>query len=126
MTTELRHVSFSSDAKTAAKQAAENARDANLALLERIPGYYVEVRGYAAVGATGRITLAHKPRGRQLEPRRPRAVLLVSCQASMDASTPVYVTPASNFGFTLETINVPEPTGLTVDTAYDFIFLVLE
>lgn len=119
--TELRHVSITPGKQATAQQAAENARDANIALAERVRGYLVTVLGYAATGATtNRIYLTSTPG------RRVKGVLLANARATFDKGSDLGAVGRPNFYHDDKGIGVYEPSGLTANTQYDLTFLVLE
>lgn len=118
---ELRHTSFSRDPKVSAEQAAENARDANLALQGKVSGYYVQVDSYMAQG----LDSATLPL-RTNSTKKPVAVLCVAAQLTYDPGATVNTSTCRNFSFSNGSINTFEPSGLTADTMYNLTFLILE
>lgn len=119
--TELRHSSILGKGKAAAQQNAENARDANIALAERVKGYLITVPGYAATGVTtNRIYLQSAPG------KRVKGVVLANARATFDKGSDVGAVGRPNFYHDDRGIGVYEPSGLTANTQYDLTFLVLE
>lgn len=119
---EPRHVSFSEDPKALALQSAENARDTIRALSEKVSGRLVTMSGYAATGSTSqRIPLLSLPSA-----VRPRAVLPVRVSPTYDPALNLAAVPILNFYHDSIGVGVYEPSGLTPNEKYDFVFLVLE
>jgi hypothetical protein len=118
----LRHVSFSEDPLQAAKQAAENARDANVLFPRKLDGYLVRIPRYAARATTG----AKIQFEQALGTKRPSAVVLVRVCETNDPGGDLAAVGRPNFYHDAKGIGVYEPSGLTADTKYDLTFLVLE
>lgn len=121
MATELRHTQFSDDMTELRSQLSENAGDTNQALRERIVGRRVDVRAYSATGATTTKLDLSVPGMVQ-----PFGVLLVRAYPTNDPGADLSVTGRVNFTSRGETLQVFEPSGLTSNTLYDLVFIVLE
>ena len=118
--TELRNTSFSGNAADDALRSAENARDANTALAERVLGYVVGPTLYTAAGATtstmGVACL-----------RQPKGVLLLNAALNTDPASDLGAVSRCNFQWdsATNTANVFEPSGLTAGSVYSITFLVV-
>ena len=115
----LRHQQLALDWPPAREQLAENARDTQDALDDKLTGRLVTVAGYTATGATTtRIALPAV--------RSARAALLVRAALSRDPNADVPVVARLNIVPTAEGLGVYEPQGLAQHTAYDLTFLVMD
>lgn len=116
----IRHTSFSDKPEVAARQAAENARDANDLFARRVVGYLVTVPRYGAIGVT-----TAKLKLPQIG-KRPAAVLLVRAIETNDPGGNAGAVGSLNFYHDTTGVGVYEPSGLSADVKYDLTFLVLE
>lgn len=115
------HTTIDADPKAAARQNGENARATRAALATKLTGYFTRIERYTAVGsASTKIRLGAGD--------RPSAVLLAQAAPVSDAAGALAVTPSNNFAWdaTTQAIDVYEPTGLTANTVYTLLFLILE
>lgn len=118
--TELRNVSFSGMPVLDAELSAQNARDTNSALSERVPTRVYGPVTYTAVGATtAKIPVKC--------PARPAGVLLLNAYLVTSPGDDLGASMRCNFYWDADTRNayVYEPSGLTADTAYVLTFLVV-
>ena len=119
---DLRHTYFSKEPATLVVQLAENARDTNEALGERIKSRIVRIGNYSATGAT---TTRLKIPARVGS--TPIAVLLVRAYPESDPGADLTIAGRVNFTQPdASTLAVYEPSGLTLNTTYNLTFLVLE
>ena len=116
----LRHQSISDDPQESARQNGENARDVNQILLGKISGRTALVRRYAAIGSTtAQITLVPGD-------ARPTAVMLARASLSNSPGDDIGAVGRCNFYHDASGVGVYEPSGLTANTMYDLLFLILE
>lgn len=116
----IRHTIVSSNPRSAAVQAGENARDANESIDERLAAYLVTVERYAATGsADAQVRLTTRSR------IRPRAVLLVRAQKTYDRGARVPAAMAVSFS-QVDDVLAFEPGGLTASEFYDLTFMLVE
>jgi hypothetical protein len=116
-----RHTTIDSDARAAALQNSENARDAIEALKIRPPMTQLNVARYTATGSTStRIPIGAA--------QRPWAEQLARIALVFGEDQPVVCSPVLNFVWdaTTGSIDVFEPSGLTADVAYTMNFCVWE
>jgi hypothetical protein len=118
--TELRHTSFSGEARDDAARSAENARDANVAIGERVLGFVYGPFDYTAQADTTK-TIGI------LCTRRPAGVLLLNAYLSTAPADDLAAVARCNFVW--DSVNsvaqVFEPSGLTANSAYNLTFLVV-
>ena len=118
--TDLRHTSFSGDARDDALRSAENARDTNVALGERVLGFVYVPFDYAAQADTTKVIGIPCV-------RRPAGVLLLN--AFLGTSPAEDLGAVARCNFVWDAVNsvaqVFEPSGLTADSVYSLTFLVV-
>lgn len=115
-----RYTSFPREPGALADTVGEFARDANTALGRRVLGYTKKVTGYSATGSTAtRIPLTASD-------KRPAGIVLVDAYAVNDPGTAVTASSVPGFYYSQGAIGVYEPSGLTLNTAYNLTFLVVE
>jgi hypothetical protein len=117
--TELRHTNFTGEPKADAALAAENARDANAALAERVTASTVAL-AYTASGATTAtipIRCASRPTG----------VILLNAYLGTSPADDLGAVSRCNFRWdgASSSAYVFEPSGLTANSVYVLTFLVV-
>jgi hypothetical protein len=119
--TEPRYTTFSADAKSAALQSGESARDLIASLGARPRMRQVTVETYTA---TGNVNTKIRLRA----DARPWAVLLALAAPVGAPSSPVGAVGVPGFSWdaTTDSVDVYEPSGLVADTVYLLQFLVVE
>lgn len=117
--TELRNTSFTGDSKADAFLSAENARDANAALAERLVSFVATIE-YAARGST----TEHIP---VQCASRPSGVLLLNAYLKSSPGDDLGSVGRCNFVWDAATSSarVFEPSGLTANSVYVLSFLVV-
>lgn len=116
-----RHTTVDSDARLAALQSSENARDTLAEIARRAPVQQRTVEAYTATGSTStRIRIGSS--------ERPWAVLLARAAQAYGEDAPVAAVMTPNFVWdaTDGSVDVFEPSGLTANTVYLLQFLVVE
>lgn len=118
--TELRHTSFSGNATDDALRSTENARDANVAIGERVLGFVWGPFVYTAQADTTKVIGIPCT-------RRPAGVLLLNAFLGTSPADDLGAVTRCNFVWDAASsvAQVFEPSGLTAGSVYSLTFLVV-